>query len=325
MPVKYWSFAGLMLTAWCNASCASCYLNCGPDRPEWMGVEAALGFWRSLVAASPHGCRVHLTGGEPFGDWPRLIAICRRARAEGLGPLHKVETNAFWATDAAVVRERVAALDDAGMQKLVISADPYHQQFVPIERPRRAAQVAAGVLGSDRVQVRWRDWLSEGEDTDKLSGSARSERFARYAAGGRDRLCGRAADALGAALSCKSPSDLADNSCQQMLLRSKHVHVGPEGRVFAGTCAGIVLGRLGPERSASDLWGELTADYGDRPVVGTLARAGPVGLMREATGGGFRARTLYASKCHLCWDIRRWFAREGLHGEEVGPRWMYET
>ena len=38
MPVKYWSFAGLMLTYWCNARCASCYLRCGPERGEEMTV-----------------------------------------------------------------------------------------------------------------------------------------------------------------------------------------------------------------------------------------------------------------------------------------------
>jgi hypothetical protein len=290
-----------------------------------MTVETALRLWRELIEASPHGCRIHLSGGEPFGDWPRLIEICRRARDEGLGPLHKVETNAFWATEAAVVRERVHALADAGMQKLVVSADPYHQQFVPIERCRLAARVAEDILGADRVQVRWRDWLAEGEDTDRLSDSARTGLFAQYAAGDRDRRCGRAAEALGGALSCKSPGDLADNSCRQGLLRSRHVHVGPEGRVFPGTCAGIVLGTLGPGHSASDIWRALDADHSERPVVGTLARCGPVGLLDEAVACGFGPRTAYASKCHLCWDIRRWLARQGLHADELGPPWMYEA
>jgi len=68
MPVKYWSFAGLMLTYWCNASCASCYLCCGPERVEEMSVDFALRLWGELIDACPHGCRIHLSGGEPFGD-----------------------------------------------------------------------------------------------------------------------------------------------------------------------------------------------------------------------------------------------------------------
>ena len=99
MPVKYWSFAGIMLTYWCSARCRCCYLCCSPDRHERMTAEQAVEVWRQLRAASPHGCRVHLTGGEPFGDWELLIDVCRRAAREGLQPLEKVETNAFWATE----------------------------------------------------------------------------------------------------------------------------------------------------------------------------------------------------------------------------------
>ena len=31
MPVKHWTFAGLLLTYWCNARCASCYLCSSPS------------------------------------------------------------------------------------------------------------------------------------------------------------------------------------------------------------------------------------------------------------------------------------------------------
>jgi hypothetical protein len=223
MPVKHWSSAGLMLTTWCNAACASCYVCASPGRSDALSAEDALGIWRGLMEASPHGCRIHLTGGEPFGDWPRLIGICRRARAEGLRPLQKVETNAFWAADAAVVRRRLRELDDAGMQKLVISTDPYHQQFVPIERCRLAARVAEEVLGPGRVQVRWRDWLADGQDTDRLPDARRAKLFAQYALGGRDRLSGRAAEVLAPLLPSRPAGDFADKPCRRALLRSRHV------------------------------------------------------------------------------------------------------
>ncbi|MCD4824521.1 MAG: radical SAM protein, partial [Phycisphaerae bacterium] len=94
MPVKYWSFAGICITDWCSAACASCYMHCSPQRNSWMSPADALRIWEQLQSACPHGCRVHLTGGEPFGDWPRLIEIARGAHARKLGPLEKVETNA---------------------------------------------------------------------------------------------------------------------------------------------------------------------------------------------------------------------------------------
>ena len=43
--------------------------------------------WEGLIEGSPHGCRIHLTGGEPFGGFELLLEICRSARRKGLGPL----------------------------------------------------------------------------------------------------------------------------------------------------------------------------------------------------------------------------------------------
>ena len=324
MPVKYWSGAGLILTYWCSARCDCCYLCCGPDRNEEMTIEAGLEFWRQLVAGSPHGCRVHLTGGEPFGDWERLIVLARRARAEGLAPLEKVETNAFWATDEEVIRDRLRALDAAGMGKLTVSVDPYHQQYVPLERCRLLVRLGQDILGRDRVQVRWAKWLSEGFDTSDLPSEERGELFSRYAVGGRDRINGRAAETLGKCLQSKPIEEFADKPCREPLLRSKHVHVDPAGRITPGTCAGIVLGTIG-SMSVEQIWRKVDAAYCESPIVGTLTEEGPVGLLGEARASGYVSRDGYASKCHLCWDIRKHFVLGGLHTEELSPIWMYRT
>ncbi|MFB3890402.1 MAG: radical SAM protein [Phycisphaerae bacterium] len=344
MPVKHWSYAGLILTYRCDARCACCYFSCGPDRDEEMTVETAMAVWDGLASASPHGCRIHLTGGEPYLDWPRLTEICRRAKAAGLstpggrGPLEKVETNASWAVNERDARDRLAALDDAGMAKLAISADPYHQQFVPIDRCRLLARVAEEVLGASRVQVRWRDWLAEGFDTAGLPEDTLAQVFARHAALGRERWNGRAATKLagmiagagGPALKCAA--EFADSPCKEALLRSRHVHVDGLGRVIPGTCAGIVLGRLAVSEAGQglarngavkELWERLRDDHASRPIVGVLAAAGPVGLLETAMKAGFRPAPGYLSKCHLCWDIRRRLAGQGLCCRELGPGWMY--
>lgn len=313
-----------MLTSWCNARCASCYLCCGPERGEDMPVATALRVWEELIAASPHGCRIHLTGGEPFGSWERLIEICLGARAEGLGPLESVETNAFWAVGAPLAAGRLRALDQAGMGKLVISADPYHQQFVPIERPRLLARVGEEVLGAHRVQVRWRDWLETGGDTDSLPPAEREALFSRYAAAGRERIAGRAALQVFAGLPQSTPAQLADTSCSEPLLRAKHVHVAPDGSVMPGTCGGLVLGRC-DHQSIAALWERLGHDWAGRPVLGALARGGPAALLARAGEAGFVPETTYASKCHLCWHVRRFLHRHGAGGGELGPDWSYQA
>jgi hypothetical protein len=290
-----------------------------------MTVDQALGYWRSLQEAYPQGCRIHISGGEPFGDWPRLIELARQAKAEGLGPLQKVETNAFWAEDAAIVRDRLKALDEAGMGKLVISTDPYHQAFVPIAKVRLAAAVAGEVLGENRVQVRWRDWLTEGFDTGGLEDRAWADLVSHYASRGRDRLCGRAAETLTPHLRLKPLREFADEPCHQTLLRSRHVHIDPQGCVMPGTCAGLVLGLAG-RGGIAEIWRRLWTDYADRPVLGTLAQRGPTGLLELAESAGFVPPAGYAGKCHLCWDIRRWLVLEkGLYTDELGPMELYQA
>jgi hypothetical protein len=165
--------------------------------------------------------------------------------------------------------------------------------------------------------------------------------IAEYVKKGRERLNGRAADTLAKYLPLKDLAGFVDNNCSMPLLRSRHVHVDPGGLVMPGTCSGIILGRAAQE-TMPDIWRRLCEDFpasdghetartpgadgGDRrrPVVRRLAEAGPCGLLDEACRLGFQPAGGYASKCHLCWELRRFFVRLGLHGDELGPRWLYE-
>lgn len=338
MPVKHWTFAGLLLTYWCNARCVSCYVCGSPAGGDDMSVEAALALWAGLRQASPHGCRIHIGGGEPFGRWQTLIELARRAQAEGLGPIEAVETNAFWAADERIVRDRLKALDEAGLGRLTISADPYHQQFVPIQRVRLAARLAEEVLGRERIRVRWRDWAARGFDTHCLTPSRRRDLFAEYARKGRDRPTGRAAEQLAGLLPLTPAAGFADNPCKQRLLRSRHVHIDGGGVVCPGTCAGIILGRAAGSASIGHIWRRLEAHVADRSetpapgrsdaggfeVIQTLARTGPVGLMAAAERRGYRRRAGgYAGKCHLCWHLRRWLFDNGYFRGQLGPEQVY--
>ena len=291
-----------------------------------MPVEMALGVWRGLARHSPHGCRIHLTGGEVFGDWDRLIEIARCAQDEGLGLLESVETNAFWATDEAVIRRRATALREAGMEVLCVSADPFHQQFVPIERVRLIVKTAEDLLGPERIRVRWREWLDEGFDTDSLDSSVRSKTFSEWIALGKDRLNGRAAELLAPHLPLRPVDAFTRDNCRHPLLLSKHVHIGPAGLVVPGVCAGIVLGRVTPpyEESIQEIWRQLDANHANRPVVGTLAEGGPAGLAAAAAQDeGFIPAEGYASKCHLCWAVRRFLVDRGKARDELGPPRLY--
>jgi hypothetical protein len=323
-----WEFAGLLLTYWCNARCAFCYLNCGPDRGGEMCVETALALWRSLdELAAAHGktMRIHLSGGEPFQDWVRLVSIVRAAREAGLTLVDKVETNAFWATDDGVTRSRLELLDALGVRRLVVSTDVFHQEFVPPERVRRCVEIGRAVFGPGRVIVRWWDFLQNPVETGRLDSAERARAFRAALARHKDRLAGRAAEQLAPLLPSQPAGAFAGLNCVQEVLQSRHVHVDPYGHIFPGTCAGIILGRAG-ERTVADTWHELGAHWREHPVVAAVVAGGSDELLRRAKAFGYEERPSgYASKCHLCAHVRRFLFERGVWPEFIGPGECYAT
>ncbi len=327
--IQPWTFAGIMLSYWCNARCRFCYVSCGPQAREWVDPADAVRWWQELdelARSLGKTVKVHLSGGEPFGNWPVLLETARRAHASGLtgdGAFQKVETNAYWANDAQVVRERVEALDRLGMRKLVVSADPYHQQFVAPERVRTCVEEARRVLGPDRVQVRWLDWYEDMQDVRNTPRPQRNEIFRAALARHRERLTGRAAREMTWLLEATAPSSFADQACDQAILEARHIHIDPYGNVFPGTCAGIILGNA-RQQALREIWTLTTQKHVANPLLGALIEGGPHVLLRYAKVLGFEPRPAgYAGKCHLCTHVRQFLFETNVLGKRLGPKECY--
>jgi hypothetical protein len=320
-----WDFAGLLLTYWCNARCAFCYVNSGPEWRAHVAPETVLAWWRGLdelAAAYGRTMRVHLSGGEPFRDWISLISLIRAARDAGLTPVDKLETNAFWAEDEGLTRARLELLAALGVQRLVVSTDVFHQEYVPIERVRRCVEVARRVFGPGRVIVRWWDFLRD----PMVPLPDRPSRAAAYRAAlarHKDRLTGRAAETLAPLLPGRPAAAFAGLNCVAETLQSRHVHIDPYGNIFPGTCAGIVLARADTRRIPT-IWQDLATNWPRHPILADLVAGGSYALLQRAKNIGYVERpTGYASKCHLCADVRRFLFRNGHGGEALGPAECY--
>jgi hypothetical protein len=293
-----------------------------------MAVADALSLWRSLDRlAAAHGgtMRIHLAGGEPFGDWPRLLSLVRSARDAGLSPLEKVETNAFWATRDSIVRARLEQLDALGMRTLVVSTDIYHQEFVPFERVQRCVEVARRVLGAARVRVRWWDFYKQPRDTCRLDPPGKQRAYADALARHPERLTGRAADRLATLLPRHPAAYLRGQDCVREALQSRHVHIDPYGNVFPGVCNGIVLGN-GLVQEPHDLWEHLSARWPQHPVVAAVVAGGSYELMQRAARFGYEELPGgYASKCHLCHHVRQFLHQRGVWPAAIGPAECYAS
>ena len=323
--------AGLLVTRSCPARCRHCYVGAGPERSEWMSLEAATAHLAALARMGVAASGIHIGGGEPFADLPtgqagfdRLRAIVRAARTVGLAGIGYVETNGFWADSADLVRKRLAALADDGMQQLSISADPYHQEFVRPERIRLLYETAREVLGPQGLRVRRWKWLQAPQDISALSEPARLDLFRSFLRRYPERMTGRAAEHL-SPLADRLPLDaIPRDGCRRALLESAHVHIDPEGWVYPGTCAGIVFGRAGPALPLDRLLEDWRPEAS--PLLARLVEGGPGRLLEDAARHGFRPDPQgYAGKCHLCWSLRIALVRAGAESESLEPATLYLT
>jgi MoaA/NifB/PqqE/SkfB family radical SAM enzyme len=317
---KLWRSAGLMLTYKCNAACEFCYYHGAPDKGGLMPVETCLAAWRSLQTLAGDAAKVHLTGGEPFLYWDHLVEILHKVREQDLGPVDQIETNGFWATDDRLIADRLATLTSLGMERLKISVDPFHQEYVAIEPVNRLASMAAEILGPDRVQVRWEEYLDEPADIRRLSQSERDRAYTLAYHEYPFRFTGRAAGHPAHLLACKPVEELMHMNCLAGFLGAKGVHIDPHGNVFSGVCSGIILGNVN-QTPLEEIW--RTFDPREEGAISVLCEKGPCGLFEEARSLGHEELPAYASKCHLCTHVRQFFFENGLKQSVLGPADCY--
>ncbi|MBE0536708.1 MAG: radical SAM protein [Phycisphaerae bacterium] len=312
--LKVWRYAGLMLTYRCPASCAFCYYNCGPEAGGLMSVDMAMRTWESLEQLGGAGARVHLTGGEPFLYFDRLAAIVEAAQRSGLRGPDTIETNGFWATNREIIREQLGFLSDRGMERLKISWDAFHAEYIDEGCVRRLVETARELLGPARVLVRWEKYLQEPV---RLSPPASPETYYRAAVSDFPcRFTGRAAGALAALLADKRPDAFEGVACLNSFLSAKGIHVDPFGNVFSGLCSGIIVGNAA-HKPLEAIWRDFDPLQVD--VVRTLSTEGPYGLMRAAEARGYAPAAYFAGKCHLCTSVREFFFDNGRYEMIIGP------
>ena len=317
---KLWRSAGLLLTYKCNCACEFCYYNCGPEKGGLMSAETGVSTWQSLKTLVGDGARVHITGGEPFLYWDHLQEVLQAAKNEELGKVDVIETNGFWAVTEKIAAQRLKRLHELGMDRLKISTDPFHQEYVGVEPVRRLAQIATDILGSGRVLVRWRKYL---DDPVRMKGLSDAEREPLYLRAMKDYPCrftGRAAGRLAELVASKPAEALAAMNCRSDFLGAKGVHIDPFGNVFSGTCSGIVVGNVS-QTPLEDIWKQFHPARSE--LVNTLFNSGPAGLLAEAEKQGYKRAEFYTGKCHLCTCIRRFFFDSGLRTSEIGPADCY--
>jgi len=319
--------AGVMLSYRCTIACRHCLFACKPGNPNAvMSVSDAV---TCTVEFSKLNRIVHLSGGEPFMFYDVLLSAARESSKRGFPP-HMVQTNCSWCSSDEMVERRFGELRDIGMLGMYFSADPYHQEFVPAERVRRAIRIATDIFGADNIVGSGSAVL---KNPDELEGIARDEgRLGERVRSVPPRMVGRAFFALSQYLDERPIPQLVRDRIWGAQWGTENcaidfdpdtmmeVHGDPYGNLQ--TNCGVILGNI---RDA-DISEVMTKDYILRhPIAGILATEGPEGpfsLLKLAEEKGYRRREGYAQKCAMCFEVRSFLRPH--YPQFFGPAEIYE-
>ena len=314
------TYSGIITNYACSAACRHCMFCSSPRAgKDFITPEAAERIAQRLKQAGVSS--MHIGGGEPFLNFEALCVLLSALQKAGVG-VDYIETNAFWCREEQEILRRLKIMRSLGVDTVMASVDPFHIEFVPLERPMRLVQ-ALRKSGMDYFI--WQDRfierllpleVSKTHDKKELSallGDTYIEDTAReYGVG----VNGRALAIAKKMYARQSAGALATDEPCASILSGRHCHVDLYEKVIPSGCPGISI-------ELEDFFGRhLPAEK--YPAAHRLYTGGVKALYEYACGLGFRAdEEGYPTKCRLCYAIRAWL-NENYPSQDVAPACFYQ-
>ena len=317
LEIKWLQSGGLITNYFCSSVCRHCLYRCSPKWPkDFISDDYAR---RAFALCRRLGClSMHIGGGEPLLRPDRIEAIVSLARECGIH-IDYVETNSSWFRthdEACRLLERLA---EKGLSTLLVSISPFHVEHIPL------AKVKGVIRACKEVGIRVFPWIMDflGE-LDLLDDSVKhkiEEYEAILGPGYLEKIPtrywispgGRALDTFDRFQRKVPWHELvrSHDGCKE-LADTSHFHMDLYGNYIPGLCAGLSI-----------KWKDLDSplDKGEYPVISRLFSEGIGALFDYAAPKGFTpSETGYASKCSLCYAIRRFLVVDkGINSKELQP------
>jgi len=244
-------------------------------------------------------------GGEPMLFPDQAISAFEKAHKLRI-PNIEMLTNGVWGKTEQKAKELACRMKKSGLNILGISVDAFHQQFIPLEYPKRAAlaSIHAGI-----ADVTWNVAVVE-----SLSGKNKYDRKTAKILKLLEPVgieahvhkvlpVGRAARNLPRYLKRESLEGpcVGDPILENSLISPECITIEPSGEVS-------ICWNLAIENAKHKPLNQIIHDYEwkKNPIIRTLVEEGPLSLVKDAIRKGFRFRSArYVNKCHLCIEVRR--------------------
>jgi len=277
------------------------------------------------------GCHsVHIGGGEPFMNFDGLLEVCKSALEHHVS-IDYIETNASWYTNDGDVSEKLRKLISAGIDCLLISIDPFHNEFVPyIKIKNLIKSCRKNGVGTFLWQSRFERIVGQMDENITHSIEEYENIFGKdfiktisdsYGIG----YNGRALRILEKTAKEKYPCEyfLQDSQCQSRITSLGHFHIDPDCNLIPPSCNGF-------RANIFDLCGE---GLGDKKYINfmSVVNGGLEALFKRAETLGFIPDSGgYVSKCALCFDIKKYIcgnitAQTGSEPADIGPAGFFDV
>ena len=131
---------GLITNYFCASRCRHCLYNCSPNwDKKYITPQTAEENLRTILKL---GCSsVHIGGGEPLLRPDALGDVLEIAGKVGV-EIEYVETNSAWFKDPNSAMAILLNLRKRGLQTLLVSISPFHNEFIPFSRIQGVIEAA---------------------------------------------------------------------------------------------------------------------------------------------------------------------------------------
>jgi len=322
LKIGYLVSGGIITNYKCSSKCKHCCYASSPEWPDdYMTPSMADEIFSILKSLGCHS--VHIGGGEPLLKPDKILDVLQAAKENNVD-IEYIETNASWYRDEASADAVLKDLKKYGVHTLLISIDPYHNEYIPFWK------VKALMVACSRVRMGVLPWLMDfWADLDAMDDRKPHslDEYARFF--GQDYLLQLpkryGLNLKGRALKTYKPR-MKKQPFEEILKESKpcrllsgiyHFHVDLYGNFVPQSCPGLSI----PLRELLN-----GADPDKYRIFYNVESFGVGGFAELAIKEyGYDPKAEYAGKCDLCYDIRSYLVLErGLDLPDLKPEGHYK-
>lgn len=313
---------GIMTNYRCSVRCAHCRHNASPTRSGGFISEEMV--TKILGKLEELGCRsVHLEGGEPF-LYPKELLRTVKQISESRIYLEHIVTNCSWYKNQKETKNILNELKKYGLQRLLLKVSPFQNESIPLRKVNGVAKIAEELgihilIWDNEVYPEVASFdTSKTHSLNKYIKKYGPDYMKKLAACFNVTFAGRTFTAYENYLSKSSINDilLKNKSCGVSFPTQNHFHIDMYGNFIFSHTNGVAIGM-------DDLGKPV--DFNKYPYLNILINEGVNGLYKYAVSNhGFKPQSEYISKCHLCYEVRKFLVTEkGVISPDLQPIEFY--